>query len=62
MSANDLKDLVLKQDGITEKMYNVSKSILHKDMTINNYQKDKRFYWTLNKEEKGELANDKGNI
>lgn len=48
ISATDFKDLALN-NGISEKMYNITKATLKKEEIINSYQKDKRYYWTLNK-------------
>ena len=52
--ANELKDLVLS-NGISEKMYNITKAKLNKEDKINSYQKEKRYYWTL---KKGSIKND----
>lgn len=52
--ANDLKNLVL-DNGISEKMYNITKAKLNKENLIDNYQKDKKYYWTL---KKGNKQND----
>jgi len=46
--ATDLKNLVLN-NGISEKMYNITKAKLNKEDIIDSYQKDKRYYWTLKK-------------
>lgn len=52
--ANDLKNSVL-DNGISEKMYNITKAKLNKEDIIDSYQKDKRYYWTL---KKGNKQND----
>lgn len=48
--ANELKNLVINKGNISEKTYNIAKSILHKEMKIDSYQKDKCFYWNLREE------------
>ena len=50
---NELKDLAINKGNISEKTYNIAKATLHKEGLINNYQKDKCFYWNL-KEGRGE--------
>lgn len=49
--SNDFKDLALK-NGIKEKMYNITKATMKKEKIIDDYQKDKKYYWTLVKGEK----------
>lgn len=44
--SNDFKDLALK-NGISEKMYNITKAKMKKEKIIKDYQKDKMYYWTL---------------
>lgn len=44
--SNDFKDLALK-NGISEKMYNITKAKMKKEEIIKDYQKDKMYYWTL---------------
>lgn len=44
--SNDFKDLALK-NGIKEKMYNITKATMKKEKIIDDYQKDKKYYWTL---------------
>ena len=46
MLGTELKELALN-NGISEKMYNVTKAKLNKENIINDYQKDKHYYWTL---------------
>lgn len=46
--SNDFKNLALK-NGISEKMYNVTKAKMKKEEIIKDYQKDKMYYWTLAK-------------
>ena len=48
--ATDLKNLVLN-NGISEKMYNITKAKLNKEDIIDSYQKEKRYYWTLKEKE-----------
>lgn len=51
--SNDFKDLALK-NGISEKMYNITKAQLNKDEKIFSYQKEKKFYWALKNNRKKE--------
>lgn len=54
MLATDFKNLVLN-NGISEKMYNITKAKLKKEEIIDNYQKDKKYFWAL---KKGDKQND----
>lgn len=52
---NDLRKLALEKGNISEKTFNVVKADLRKNNIIDNYQKEKQFYWTL---KEGEEKND----
>ena len=54
ISSNDLKELAVNTGKITEKNYNVAKSMLHKELYIDTYQKDRKHYWKLVKKESSE--------
>ena len=50
LSSEGLKDLVVNKGKISEKTYNITKASLRKEDTIINYQRDNKFYWSLNNE------------
>lgn len=50
LSSEELKDLVVNKGKIPEKTYNITKALLRKEDAIINYQRDNKFYWSLNNE------------
>lgn len=51
---NDLKRLALEKGNISEKTFNIVKADLKKNNIIDNYQKEKHFYWTLKNNERND--------
>lgn len=47
ISGNELEKLALTQGHLSLKTYNIIKSNLYKEKTVDKYQKDKQHYWTL---------------
>ena len=54
LSSNELENLVTKKGNISLKSYNVTKAMLRKEEVIDCYQKEKKYYWTLKKKDKGD--------
>lgn len=50
MKANEFKDVVINNSGISEKCYNETKARMVKENLIRFHQKNNAFYWKINKE------------
>ena len=48
ISGIELKELVINAGNISERHYNIAKSLLNKEEKIISYQRNKKFYWSLN--------------
>ena len=54
LTALELENLVLEKGKISLKSYNIAKAMLRKEKMIDCYQKDKKYFWTLKKKDKGD--------
>lgn len=58
LTATELESLVLEKGNISLKSYNITKASLRKEDKIDYYQKDKKYFWTLKENKKGDVKND----
>lgn len=58
LTATELENLVLEKGNISLKSYNITKASLRKEDKIDYYQKDKKYFWTLKENKKGDVKND----
>lgn len=58
LTSTELENLVLEKGNISLKSYNITKANLRKEEKIDYYQKNKKYYWTLKTNNKGDAKND----
>lgn len=58
LTATELESLVLEKGNVSLKSYNITKASLRKEDKIDYYQKDKKYFWTLKENKKGDVKND----